>query len=61
MQMTVCPQCKRVVPATRRTRAYVEGGRLIVETYLKPMRHLEDMTTKQMELCPLGLEDKEAA
>lgn len=61
MQMTQCPQCKRLVAAARRTRAYVHGGRVLIETQIKPMPHLEDMTATKLDLCPLGVEEKEAA
>lgn len=55
MQLTQCPKCKRLVPAIRRTRGYTtRDGHLLTATEIRPRPHLEDVTARRFDLCPMG-------
>ncbi len=51
MQMTVCPECKRIVAAERRTKAFSVNGKTKIQTVLRPLVHLADSTATRLELC----------
>lgn len=51
MQMTKCPECKRIVPAERKTRAFTLNGETKIQTVIRPMVHLADSTATLVDLC----------
>ncbi len=51
MQMTKCPDCKRIVAAERKTRAFSINGEMKIQTVIRPMVHLADSTATHLDLC----------
>jgi hypothetical protein len=51
MQMTKCPDCKRIVAAERKTRAFSINGETKIETVIRPLVHLSDSTATHLDLC----------